>query len=519
MTGELQSEPEQFTGLAFADGSVWAIEAGDETAREIVSRAGAAMQFTTHCGPAHRVLVRVKEGRDDTPSADQGRVVCMLESPSSEDEMAVQLMRFAVFLGIQMRAHGGILLHGALAERSGQGVILAGHGEAGKTTASRRLRPPWRSLCDDECLVVRDARGAYWAHPWPTWSDFLWGGKGGSWPVQQAVPLKAIFSLRQESEDRATPMGSGEAACLLIGASEQVAPPKLWHYTEHTLRESRRQDFDNICALAQNVRTCRLDLTLDGAFWREMDRFLPRADVPPSAADILARFRKVTEPKPGGPFNAFYTGPSMNPTLRQGDLMEVVPYGGQQVRAGDIVFIVQPDKTRDVVHRVVSATPEGIRTRGDNCSRRDPWILEPTDIAGRVVAAWRGMKRRSVAGGRRGLWLARWRRACRCLDLRVSQHLHPVYRAVALRGMWRCLLPHGLRPRVVVFQSNEHRHARLLMGQRMIGAWNPGLGMWHIHRPFRLFVNESDLPGAADIAGDMARGARRSDQERGRQRA
>ena len=32
--------------------------------------------------------------------------------------------------------------------------------------------PPWRSLCDDATLVVRDASGRYWAHPWPTWSRF-----------------------------------------------------------------------------------------------------------------------------------------------------------------------------------------------------------------------------------------------------------------------------------------------------------------------------------------------------------
>ena len=489
----LQSTP--CTGLAFADGSVWGVTAGDETAQEIVSRVSAAMQFSEHRRPTRHILVTTENGSDHMPGEGRDYAVCMLDNPSSEDEMVVQLMRFSAFLGIQLSEHGGVLLHAALAERNGRGALLAGPGEVGKTTASRRLKPPWRSLCDDTCLVMRDAQGGYRAHPWPTWSDFLWGRKGGSWPVQQSVPLVTVFLLRQELEDRAGPIGPGEAVCLLLESREQIAPPKMLRKSEDELRALRLQGLDRICALARNVTMCRLGLTIDGAFWREMEKFMPQ-DAPP-AKGVTAQFRTTAEP--GAPFHAFYTGPSMNPTLFQGDVMEVKPYGREPVRVGDVIFLTAPGNSHDVVHRVVSASPEGVRTRGDNCCRTDSWVLQPSDIAGRVVAAWRGKQRRPIAGSERGRRLARRRRIWRSLDVIASQWLHPVYRAMTLGGIYRRLLPGGLRPRVVAFRTNGRRQARLLMGERLIGTWDPRMDQWHIRRPFRLFVNESRLPGAAEL--------------------
>lgn len=80
---------------------------------------------------------------------------------------------------LDVENRGGLLLHGALAECKRQGVILAGPGTVGKTTASRRLRLPWHSLSDDATLVVRDRAGRFGAHPWPTWSRFMFGGSWG----------------------------------------------------------------------------------------------------------------------------------------------------------------------------------------------------------------------------------------------------------------------------------------------------------------------------------------------------
>ncbi len=172
------------------------------------------------------------------------------------------------------QARGAALLHGALAEREGRGVVLAGPGGVGKTTLSRRMALPWHSLSDDATLVVRDAQGAYWAHPWPTWSQFITDGPGGTWDVQHAVPLRGIFFLARAERDLAERVGAGHAVTLLVEVAEQAWWGMTPHMSNEEKRASRLQRFDNICALAKAVPCYRLDFTLTGEFWREIERVM-----------------------------------------------------------------------------------------------------------------------------------------------------------------------------------------------------------------------------------------------------
>jgi SynChlorMet cassette protein ScmC len=183
-------------------------------------------------------------------------------------------MRLSQFIALQGEHNGALLLHGALAEKQGCGVILAGPGGVGKTTTSRRMRPPWRSLCDDTTLVVCDQEGSYWAHPWPTWSNFMFDGPGGTWDIQYAVPLLGIFFLAQAHNDELEPMGMGQATCLLTESVEQASRSIFRYLQKEEVRSLRMQRFDNICALAEAVSCYRLRLSLGGAFWQEMERAL-----------------------------------------------------------------------------------------------------------------------------------------------------------------------------------------------------------------------------------------------------
>jgi SynChlorMet cassette protein ScmC len=186
----------------------------------------------------------------------------------------VQLMHLSMVICLDAQCRGGVLLHGALAGWNGNGVILAGPGGRGKTTASKRLPRHWQSFCDDTTLVVCDNKGAYWAHPWPTWSDFMFGGTGGTWDVQHAVPLKGIFFLDQAQREQIESLGAGHATCLLTESSEQ-ASRIISHYMEKDeLRKHRQMCFDNICALAQTIPSYVLHLGRDGAFWKEIERAL-----------------------------------------------------------------------------------------------------------------------------------------------------------------------------------------------------------------------------------------------------
>ncbi len=101
-----------------------------------------------------------------------------------------------------------------------------------------------------------------------------------------------------------------------------------------------------------------------------------------------------------------YIGSSMNPTLREPAIMEIVPYNGRPVRVGNVVHCLPPGTEEAIVHRVVRVTPAGMVTRGDDNPRDDGMPLQPQHIYGRVVAAHCGRKRRRIAGGAMGRMLA-----------------------------------------------------------------------------------------------------------------
>ncbi len=52
-----------------------------------------------------------------------------------------------------------------------------------------------------------------------------------------------------------------------------------------------------------------------------------------------------------------YFGPSMIPSLRPGDELEIVAYDQQQIRKGDVIVFIPPGGDAKIVHRVVSVVP------------------------------------------------------------------------------------------------------------------------------------------------------------------
>lgn len=198
---------------------------------------------------------------------------------------------------------------------------------------------------------------------------------------------------------------------------------------------------------------------------------------------------------PGTMFFAAYVGPSMNPTLREPEMMEVVPYGNRPLRVGDVVYFLPPQNDRPVVHRLVRVTSAGMTTLGDNNTQEDTFLLQPKDIQGQVVAVWRGQKRREIAGGLQGQLTSRWLRWRRIPVNRVSHLLHPLYCALSRYGLIARLLPAPFRPRVVVFQTQGQDQFRILWGQHVIGRCDDQKRQWQIKRPFRLFVDERALQG------------------------
>ncbi len=169
---------------------------------------------------------------------------------------------------------GGLPFHAGLAELGGRGVLLAASGDTGKSTCCRRIPVPWQALCDDETLVVLDKQKTYRAHPFPTWSDYIWRQSEKTWNVQYSVPLSGVYFLEQSEIDEVAPMGEGEAALLISESAMQICE-KFWRNAgEEEQRKFRRKLFNNACKMARQIPAYRLSVSRYGKFWEKVEETL-----------------------------------------------------------------------------------------------------------------------------------------------------------------------------------------------------------------------------------------------------
>jgi SynChlorMet cassette protein ScmC len=169
---------------------------------------------------------------------------------------------------------GGLPFHSALVQSGGKGVLLAGKGNIGKSTCARRIALPWQAVCDDETLVVRDTAGSYKAHPFPTWSDYLYKRREPTWDVQQSFPLSAIFFLQQAESDEAIPLGGAKAAVCINESATQVCRRNWRGLTYKEEAAFKKKVFENACLLAKAVPVFILHFSLKGKFWKEIEKVL-----------------------------------------------------------------------------------------------------------------------------------------------------------------------------------------------------------------------------------------------------
>lgn len=90
----------------------------------------------------------------------------------------------------------------------------------------------------------------------------------------------------------------------------------------------------------------------------------------------------------GGLFSyTVVSGNSMEPTYHTGDV--VMTYRTSDYQVGDVIVytVTLDDKTGAIVHRIIEVLPDGTyKTKGDNNGFADPWVAEPQNIRGEVIA-------------------------------------------------------------------------------------------------------------------------------------
>lgn len=203
-------------------------------------------------------------------------VICEILFRANENQNTDVIRMWSSLAPIYLREQrfGGMPFHAGLVERDCMGFLISAPSGTGKSTCCKRIPSPWKSLCDDEVLIVKDSKGAYKVHPFPTWSEFLNGGNGLTWNVQRSVSLTAIFFLEQSKSDEVVPIGKGKASILALEAVEESCE-KIW--MDQSIEERIRIKeliLNNTLELIKNVPVFTLRASLNGEFWKEMESFL-----------------------------------------------------------------------------------------------------------------------------------------------------------------------------------------------------------------------------------------------------
>ncbi|MHB8810956.1 MAG: SynChlorMet cassette protein ScmC [Desulfobulbaceae bacterium] len=444
---------------------------------------------------------------------ETGRVCCLLPLLKNHDVLVIGMSVITQAIARAELSRGGLLIHGGLISAPGHqqcGVILAGPGTVGKTTASKRLPPPWRSLSDDASFVECNRTGQILAHPWPTWSRFFCTpdgtpGQGGNWEVQSGLPLLAIFFLVQAKEDRVTPLPPTPAVAFLMETVQQVSFLMTQDLPADQTQVLLKKQLAAAETLVRTIPTFTLHLSLTGYFWDRIAETLDGvssaafphpghlpppgpSQKPKTTASTLSLFEQNT-------LAVAYSGSSMNPTLRHPDLLEVIPYEDRPIRPGDVVYYQPSTGGPKVIHRVVRVTAKGIFTRGDNNCPEDPFLQQPSDVIGQVKAAWRYDKRREIAGGICGRLSVSRTRACARLYNIARVPLRWVYQSLAARGLLNSMLPASFQPRVFEFrQRSLPSILKLMVRGHVIGRYDAWKKLWEIDHPWRMVIDVSTLP-------------------------
>ena len=190
-------------------------------------------------------------------------------------------------------------------------------------------------------------------------------------------------------------------------------------------------------------------------------------------------------------------GPSMHPTLRPGDGIELYTYKTtSEIKVGDVIVYPHPNGTTDVVHRVIRIMPDGVITRGDNNNRTDPQRIRFDDIIGKVIAAKRRTRRLVIRGGRAGYLTHKLMLFRKYVSPRALLPFRLVSNLTAASGLFH-IFHSALDLRIIHIEKNRKSVRILVSGNRPIGRQIAGSAEWRIRFPYKLFVDKRRLEKAA----------------------
>ena len=206
--------------------------------------------------------------------------------------------------------------------------------------------------------------------------------------------------------------------------------------------------------------------------------------------------KKIQYPVPMETIKSEYstcTGPSMNPTIKGGDGLDLYTYRDRlEMRVGDVIVYPHPFRTVDVVHRIIEIRPDGVITRGDNNNKIDPYTVGFDDIIGKVIAAKRKDRRIPVKGGKTGFCIHKLMLFRKYFILYGFRPLGVVSNIIAASGIFHVFHP-VFNLRIIHINGGQQKQLILVSGTRAIGKQLDKSGEWQIRFPYKYFINKSRL--------------------------
>ena len=119
----------------------------------------------------------------------------------------------------------------------------------------------------------------------------------------------------------------------------------------------------------------------------------------------------------GVAFRTTARGFSMQPFIRDKDVLTISPIKDMQPSLGDVVAFIQSGTGRLAIHRIIGRTDDGWLIRGDNCPEPDG-VVATEKIIGRVCRVERDGKDVRLGIGKGGVLIAILNRGSALLRLK-----------------------------------------------------------------------------------------------------
>ena len=167
----------------------------------------------------------------------------------------------------------------------------------------------------------------------------------------------------------------------------------------------------------------------------------------------------------------------MVPTFRPGYLLYTRP-DASDISPGDVIVFDNSSENTPTVHRVVSISDRGLITRGDGNRLPDLVPVLPDHLVGRVEMIEDHGRLLPVAGGRRGLWLARLGWGARWIDRYLRHLFWKPYNFIRDCSLIRQILYRWFSPYLTVMHLNtpDGPLVKTTFKERTVAVWRPQQG-------------------------------------------